>query len=96
MVDQPVVSRVATKVDQFLPPISITKFGPANFVSTSNLGVCRGGKPKSAPFEDAVVERLRVSSFLGVSWQPGVIRTRPQMAGLCMSERGWYPASEGL
>src|SRR5438132_13418500 len=32
------------KVEQFLPPLSITKFDPANFVSTSNLGVCRGGQ----------------------------------------------------
>ena len=55
MVDQPVVSRVAPKVDQFLPPVSITKFDPANFVSTSKLGLPRG-KPKSALFEDAVVE----------------------------------------
>jgi hypothetical protein len=44
MVDWPAVLRVATKVEQFLPPISITKFDPANFVSTSNLGVCRGGQ----------------------------------------------------
>src|SRR5207248_7375123 len=35
-VDWPVVLRVATKDDQFLPPISITKFDPANFVSTSD------------------------------------------------------------
>ena len=80
MVDWPVVFvlRVATTVDQFLTPISITKFDPANFVSTSNLGVCRGGKPKSVPFEDTVVERLRVSSFLGISWQPGVIEHDPK------------------
>src|SRR2546430_14638430 len=37
-----VVLRVATNVDLFLPPVSITKFDPANFASTSNLGVCRG------------------------------------------------------
>ena len=42
MVDWPVVLRVATKVDQFLPLISITKFDPANFVSTSNLGFAEG------------------------------------------------------
>ena len=77
MVDWPVVLRVATKIDQFLPPISITKFDPANFASTSNLGGLPKGKPKSGPFE-AQVERHRVSSFLGVSWQPGGFEHDPK------------------
>ncbi|MDQ6945947.1 MAG: hypothetical protein M3256_06655 [Actinomycetota bacterium] len=74
MVDRPVVLRVATKLDQFLPPISITKFDPANF----RVYVEPRVKPKSVPFEDTVVERLRASSFLGISWQPGVIEHDPK------------------
>ena len=69
---------MATKVDQFLPPISITKFDPANFMATVELRGLPRGNPKSASFEDVVVDRLRVSSYLGVSRQPGVIEHDPK------------------
>ena len=42
-----------------------------------------------------MVERVRVSFFLGVSWQPGVIEYDPKWQGCVCLERGVIPSLRG-